>query len=577
MTYKIKKNHIDIWIHYTKKDLLYSCGDGQWIKDKHCWRAGLGVDFLRNFISTFNLQDEKLNEILNKAIITKRKELAVLRECSMFVTNSDLKIPIEIKPKLTSYRHQDISLYASLNIAKFGLFLEAGTGKSKIIIDNIITRHLKGLVRRVLIVCPVLNIYNTWVDQLDTHNTIKASLDYTVLYGDKKKKLKIIEDINTRKDCLVLTNYDTISNYGNLLNKFDFIVFDESRNLGSSLTNRTIACNKLAIDADYIILASGTVSTLKDCEDVFSQFITLDCGATFGLSYARFREKYFIDEGETYPDWKLKDDSLDLVRTKMYSKAISFKKSACLDLPNRVVKTIKIPMTKEQKDFTNWYCGIISKEDSDSIRVKLPNNITDFIDVVTEKQAIFKAEPIASRVKLLEICASGYYKPFSKPDVIIPIKSDKLNYLVDILNEIGTDKKIILWVSYNYDIAVISERLDREKIGYYVFTSKGKDIDNWRVSKDKNVLIGNVAIGSGVTLNEATYMIHYTLPNSLNNYLQSIDRNYRIGQNNKVTIFTLFTEDSYDETVYKSLKGTLKISSKLTNSNIVKEALGKLI
>ena len=65
--------------------------------------------------------------------------------------------------KTKPYAHQITALEKSWNKEVFAYFMEMGTGKSKVLIDNIAMLYDKGKIDGALIIAPK-GVYQTWFD-----------------------------------------------------------------------------------------------------------------------------------------------------------------------------------------------------------------------------------------------------------------------------------------------------------------------------------------------------------------------------------------------------------------------------
>ena len=66
--------------------------------------------------------------------------------------------------KTEPYEHQLHALGASHNKENFALFMEMGTGKSKVLVDNIAMLYDKGKINGALIIAPK-GVYTNWLSQ----------------------------------------------------------------------------------------------------------------------------------------------------------------------------------------------------------------------------------------------------------------------------------------------------------------------------------------------------------------------------------------------------------------------------
>jgi len=76
---------------------------------------------------------------------------------------------MDYKFKTTPYAHQLKALEMSWNKEVFAYFMEMGTGKSKVLIDNISMLYDRGKINGALIIAPK-GVYKNWQDsEIPTH------------------------------------------------------------------------------------------------------------------------------------------------------------------------------------------------------------------------------------------------------------------------------------------------------------------------------------------------------------------------------------------------------------------------
>ena len=165
---------------------------------------------------------------------------SVIRQLDTMRPNSDIpNIPSPILRDYTwpgiykPFNHQrDTASFLSVRQRAF-CFNEAGTGKTSAAIwaaDYLMTL---GLIKRVLIICPLSIMYSAW--QADI---FKTTMHRTcgVAYGDAKRRTKIIED---RYDFIV-TNFEGVGVAYQAIDKdkFDLIIVDEANAYKTASTKR---------------------------------------------------------------------------------------------------------------------------------------------------------------------------------------------------------------------------------------------------------------------------------------------------------------------------------------------------
>ena len=76
---------------------------------------------------------------------------------------------MDYKFKTKPYEHQLKALCACYNKENYALFMEMGTGKSKVLVDNIAMLYYKGKINAALIIAPK-GVYRNWEKQeIPTH------------------------------------------------------------------------------------------------------------------------------------------------------------------------------------------------------------------------------------------------------------------------------------------------------------------------------------------------------------------------------------------------------------------------
>ncbi|MFL1695420.1 SNF2-related protein [Weissella kandleri] len=119
----------------------------------------------------------------------------------------------------------------------------------------------------------------------------------------------------------------------------------------------------------------------------------------------------------------------------------------------------------------------------------------------------------------------------------------KCDWLDSVKEEYGQDKTIIFY-TYNTERDLLDERLKDFNVGHVngdEFNPKG------------DFILIQLASGSGLTLNEYKHAIWWSLPDSFIDFDQSKYRNYRIGQEAKITRDYLIVHGTIDLPMWLSL------------------------
>ena len=253
------------------------------------------------------------------------------------------------KFKTKPYAHQMTALEKSWNKESYAYFMEMGTGKTKVLIDNLAMLYDKGKVNGALIIAPK-GVVGTWYNnELPTHLPDHIE-NVTALWQANitKKQQDSLDTLFEEGEGLhiIIMNVEAFSSDKgvNFANKFlschnSLIAIDESTTIKTPSAKRTKSIVKLADTARYRRIMTGSPVT-KNPLDLFSQCEFLDPWLLNFQSYYSFRNRYaemktmhvsgrsiqvvtgFKNLGELSD--KLKDFSYRVL------------KEDCLDLPDKI-------------------------------------------------------------------------------------------------------------------------------------------------------------------------------------------------------------------------------------------------
>ena len=97
---------------------------------------------------------------------------------------------IDYKFKTKPYAHQLKALDISSSKEVFAYFMEMGTGKSKVLIDNISMLYDKGKINAALIIAPK-GVVKTWYDsEIPTHMVDHVDKKVVLYYSSQKRNLR---------------------------------------------------------------------------------------------------------------------------------------------------------------------------------------------------------------------------------------------------------------------------------------------------------------------------------------------------------------------------------------------------
>jgi len=253
---------------------------------------------------------------------------------------TNLPIDYTFKTKPFSHQIQCFNFFKELNIG--GLFLEMGTGKTKIIIDILSYLKLAGKVSKVLYVCP-----NSVLENVKHEFQIHSAIDWKIciLNGPKPKKRKqLLEDYD-----IYVVNYEAVRTVEQELMKrgFDVIVCDESTRIKNPQALCSKALHRLGQRAKYRYIMTGT-PLVESAIDLYSQFKFLE-PSIFGPSYYAFKNKYTIMGG--FQNHQIVGyRHLDELHKKIFLVALRFTKDECLDLPEKIYEVKQFDLNQQEQE-----------------------------------------------------------------------------------------------------------------------------------------------------------------------------------------------------------------------------------
>ena len=443
---------------------------------------------------------------------------------------------------LTPYKHQEIGFNYVINNPYWALFLEMGTGKTKIIIDAYRYKRQKGEVDKLLVVAPN-TVMGVWPSEFAKNDL--SGISCTILQGTKAKRLKLLQNAGD----VIIINYEGLrviekEIIAYLKNVQPMLAVDESTRIKNPFAKQSKALLRISKYCVARYILTGTPVT-QNYLDLFSQFAILDPDIFGFNTFTGFRNHYAIFggyQGYELLGFKNKEELKSIVEANSYRVL----KKDCLDLPDKVFTEYTVNMGSVQAEiYRSMYdesCVEISELDHASITVVLTK--------------LLRLQQITSG--FLPIDQEG--KDDHRRDHLFPCA--KLEGLKDILKDIVLDQgeKLSIICRFKKEIQIIEDAINELGIKYITVSGavnqeqRTLDIKAYQEQDDIKVAVLQIQTAKeGITLTACNKVVFYTLDYSLNNFLQVQDRFHRPGQKNKVTYIALITEGTVDRGIYHAL------------------------
>lgn len=429
--------------------------------------------------------------------------------------------------------YQEQIIKTAVDQPKIALWLDLGLGKT--IITLSIIKRLRNEIRGALIITPKTAM-TTWEDEQKKWEHV-SDLHIQLVQGtpeQRKKKLQETADayIISRDNLAWLFQQEV---------QADMLVIDESTSLKDRSTQRWASiCQKtisiggkkykrpraLIDQFRRVILLSGTPAS-ESYAGLWAQIYMLDKGQRLGRTVSKFRRQYMIPQiFNGYPVYtKMKPGATEEINRKLADICISMQADDYIKLPDR----IDIIRNTGMHDPQYW-----TMEKDNVITV-------DGVDIIA-------GDTLTKYNKLQQIASGFIYDEYETAHKLNTSKQETFQELLE-----ATDENVLVFYKYQYEKEFL------RKLG-------GIEIDNpdavhaWQQGKIKLGTIYPASGGRGLNLESGgSIAIWYTLPLSLEEYIQANGRLHRQGQKNTVRIYHLLSPTTIDEHIYKLLQNKKEI------------------
>ena len=469
------------------------------------------------------------------------------------------------KFKTKPYNHQLTALDRSWNKESYAYFLEMGTGKTKVLIDNLAMLYDKGKVDGALIIAPK-GVIGTWYNNeipahLPDHIENKTVLWQSNINKSQSRKLGTLFKTGEELHILIM-NVEALSTSKGVdfAKKFlsshnTLMAIDESTTIKTPTAKRTKNIIKLAANSKYRRIMTGSPVT-KNPLDLYSQCEFLDPWLLNFSSYYAFRNRYA--EMKTLHmhgrQIQVVNGFKNLGELSDKLKGFSYRvlKEDCLDLPDKIFIKRQITLTPDQR--------------------KLYEQMKKEAMAILNGKRVTTVNALTQLMRLHQITC-GHFTADDGSFQRIP--NNRVSELMSILEE--TEGKAIIWAHYQLDIKDILSQVKKEYgpnsiVDYYGLTPQDERQPNIKKFQDDpkcRFMVGTPSTGGyGITLTAANTVIYYSNGYDLEKRLQSEDRAHRIGQKKSVTYVDINAEDTVDEKIVKALRKKINIASEVLGEEL---------
>ena len=473
--------------------------------------------------------------------------------------------------KTKPYGHQKEVFDDSWAADYYALFMEMGTGKSKVAIDTMGALFESKHINTALVIAPK-GVYDNWYQkEIPIHlperierRMVRWQPNFTKKFTEEIKRLAVREEGDEDVLHILVMNVEALSTKKGAasalryleINPDNMVIVDES----TTIKNRTAQRTKNVIDlgraAKYRRILTGSPIT-KSPMDLFSQCAFLS-GKALGFSnYYAFQSRYAVLQRRTMGHRSFQKlvgyRRLDELSEKLETFSARILKRDCLDLPDKIYMSRVVELSDEQ--------------------VSVYNQMKELALAQVTNGELATTASILTQLMRLQQIVCGHLR--TDDGEIQELKNSRLSALMEIAEEV--QGKAIIWATWTHDIqaiaAALRDRFGEESVATYYGETPQEDrqeIVNRFQQEDSDLrfFVGQPKTGGyGITLTAADTMVYYSNSYDLEIRLQSEDRAHRIGQTKSVTYIDLVSPDTTDEKILDALRSKINIASTVLNED----------
>lgn len=459
-----------------------------------------------------------------------------------FNKNFDLEPLTEIEKvsfKMKPFEHQLEAINFGLDKEKWLLLDSMGLGKTNSIIWLAETLKRRGIIDHCFIICGVNSLKQNWKKEIQKFSTESAVVlgEYvtrngTTRYRSMDKRAQQLKD--PIEEFFVITNLESLRDdriieaFKTSSNKFGMIAFDEAHKAATKSSQQ--GTNLLKLDAPFKIAATGTLIT----NNPLSAYVPLSWTGNDVSTLTNYKSQY-CNFGGFKNNQVIGFKNLDVLQEEI--KSCSLRRTLDQVRTDMPPKTVTLEVLEPDDDQRKFYDAIKEgvKEEADKIELKTSSLLA-----------------LTTRLRQASAC----------PSILTtqPVSSCKIDRCVELIEELTSQgEKVVV-------LSVFKETLNElaAKLGEFRFSINTGDVPDAAVANNvtrfqddpnEQVFIGTWGkVGTGWTLNSASYLICLDTPYTAAMFDQGTDRIWRVNNTRPAFITVLMCKDTIDERVQQIIE-----------------------
>lgn len=535
--YEAKRNQFVVKCPAYANGRVRDLPNRRWDSNNRVWRAPALMANARVLSMRFSPQcftkiaEEKLRAMLDK----KEPELRPFPSTFPFKTE-----PME---------KQRVALDRFFDRKAIALFMDMGTGKTKVVIDLMGAWISDSSLDRTVVISP-MGVRRTWIREFATHSIVdhdvhvldsskeKAFNEWNVKRHASKVLIVAVESLSAGKAIDLCKRFMTLSTK-------TLAVVDESSRIKTPTSTRTERVISIGRMAERRLIMNGT-PIANGLVDLFSQYEFLDPDIIGTGDVYSFKARYCVMGG--YEDREIvgyqnADELMELI--KPYTFLV--KSEEVQDLPPIVFLRREVKLSAEH--------AAVYKEINRKAIVGMGTEKNPITNTLTKS---LRLQQIANGIGI-DVSRTTELDAFKEEIEVVHEKerwlgSAKLDDLISVADD-NPDKQFIVWCLYKSQLYAIRdalvERYGRDAVVelHGDISEEQRDVNVYELFQKRKArfCVGNVATGGiGLTMTECDVMCFMSNSFSLIDREQAVKRGHRKGRVGTMVVIDFVTEGTVD-------------------------------
>ena len=436
--------------------------------------------------------------------------------------------------KTELYPHQSEAVNKLIKLKIGALFMEMGTGKTRVALEMIKRRLDAGKIERVLWLCPC-SVKGNLLNDIRKHSDLDELPDVLTICGIET----LSSSVRTCSALLELVQTHTT-----------FLIVDESSLIKNHAALRSIHITQIASHCPYRMILNGTPVTKFEA-DLYSQWNILDWRILGYRSFYAFAANH-LEYDKDRPGRIVRALNVDYLARKIAPYTYQCLKSEVYKLPDKHYSERTFFMTAEQSEVY------------DMVIETLLTDLDDMSDAAIYR--LFGA--LQGVVSGFNIDIDKELKVTRSPLFKAPEDNPRIEALMREVNEIPADEKALIFCTYTQEIkdveAVLEKHFPGQTVLFYGDVPQKKRQDNIDAFREsKRFMIANKSCGAyGLNLQFCHRLIFYSHDWNWGTRAQAEDRVHRLGQEHDVEITNIKASCSIDAQIIRCLDRKERLSDK---------------